>query len=274
MAATRKRKADEDGDEMNLSPLSSPAIPPRPLTRPSKKVRQTEAPNPQRTLPLPRLLETLDNNQLRTVLQRICERHQDIQDEVVNGAPRPSVASAIQVLGGYLEKLRAAMPYGHTSSDYTYFRVKQPLAALADAILDFTPQYLPPIENQASVSLQFLDGATKLAHSFPDWDSQAYRHHKDNVYDGLSTAWALVINKAAKQGGGFTLHTNGWDQILAKHNQESGGRLQQAMNAMATNVGWADSNQAGPSNSTSDPNSLLNQLMSGTYGSPVRVGPW
>ncbi|KAK4152799.1 hypothetical protein C8A00DRAFT_44186 [Chaetomidium leptoderma] len=270
--ASRKRKADDD--EMSVSPLSSPAISSRQLARPTKKVRGASD-MAGRPLSLPRLLETLDNTQLRTVLQTICERHPDIGREVVTSAPRPSVPSALEVLSDYQEKLRAAVPFGQSSSDYTYFRVKQPLAALVDAISDFTPQFLPPVEQQMNISLQYLDGATKVIHELPDWDSQQHRHHKDNAYDEISGAWALVITEAAKRGGGFVLHTGGWDQRLAKHNQQSGGKLEQAMNAMATEVPWIGKNSnAPPTSSLSDPNSILNQLINGNYGSPVRVGPW
>ncbi|KAK0636322.1 Cut8 six-helix bundle-domain-containing protein [Bombardia bombarda] len=271
---TRKRKADDDNDEMSVSPLTSPAISSRHLVRPAKKARAGND-LAGRPLPLPRLLETLDNTQLRMVLQTICERHPDIGHEVETGAPRPSVASALQVLGEYQEKLRASVPFGQSSSDYIYFRVKQPLAALIDAISDFTAQYLPPVEQQTNISLQYLDGATKVIHDLPDWDSQQHRHHKNNAYDEISRAWALVITEASKRGGGFVLHTGGWDQSLAKHNQQSGGRLEQAMNAMATEVGWMGTNPSAPAaTGSSDPNSILNQLMNGTYGSPVRVGPW
>lgn len=271
--ASRKRKADESNDEMSVSPPTSS----RPLARPSKKAR---AGNDMagRPLSLPRLLETLDNTQLRTVLQKICERHPDIGQEVVTSAPRPSVASALEVLRVYQDKLRAAVPFGQSSSDYTYFRVKQPLISLVDAISDFTPQFLPPVEPQTNISLQYLDGATKVIHDLPDWESQQYRHHKDNAYDEIAGAWAMVITEAAKRGGGFVLHTGGWDQRLAKHNQQSGGKLEQAMNAMATEVGWIGNNNNSantPATSgLSDPNSMLSQLINGTYGSPVRVGPW
>ncbi|KAK4229631.1 Cut8 six-helix bundle-domain-containing protein [Podospora fimiseda] len=275
--SNRKRKADDDNDEMSLSPLSSPAILSRQLSRPSKKIRQgTDLTG--RPLSLPRLLETLDNSQLRTVLQTICERHPDIGHEVVTSAPRPSVATALDVLGDYREKLQAAVPFGQSSSDYTYFRVKQPLAAFVDAISDFTPQFLPPVEQQTNTSLQYLEGVTKLIHELPDWESQQYRHHKDNAYDEISKAWALVITEASKRGGGFVLHTGGWDQRLIKHNQQSGGKLEQAVSTLSTEVGWMGHNpiadSSASSSSGSDPNSILNQLMNGTYGSPVRVGPW
>lgn len=271
--SSKKRKADDDNDEMSVSPTSSPAISSRQIVRPSKKVRAGNDLT-GRPLPLPRLLETLDTSQLRMVLQTICEHHPDIGQEVVNGAPRPTVPAALNVLKEYEDKLRAAFPFGNSSSDYTYFRVKAPLAALADAISDFTPQYLPPTEQQTNLSLQYLDGATKIIHALPDWETQQYRYHKDNAYDEISRAWALVITEAAKRGGGIVLHTGGWDQHLAKHNQQSGGKLEQAMNAMANEVGWMGTNPNAPASGPSDPNSILNQLMNGTYGSPVRVGPW
>lgn len=269
---SRKRRFDDDGDEMAVSPNTSPALPPRQLARPAKKIRSNDVVG--KPLNLNRLLETLDATQLRMVLQKICEHHPAIGQEVSNGAPRPTVASALAVLGDYEERLKAAIPYGNSSTEYTYYRVKQPLVALLDALSEFTPQYLPPIESQASASLQFLDGATKIIHALPDWHSQSYRHHKENAYDEMAMAWALVINEAAKRGGGFALHTGGWDQRLAKHNEQSGNRLQSAVDAMASNVGWVGNSHGmsqGPSN---DQASIRNQLLSGTYGAPVKVGPW
>ncbi|KAI0423902.1 hypothetical protein F5Y09DRAFT_336209 [Xylaria sp. FL1042] len=267
----RKRKADDEPDEMSVSPSSSPAVQYRQLSRPSKKVRSSDPTG--RPLSLPRLLETLDVTQLRTVLQTICERQPDIAEEVVKGAPRPSVESALQVLNEYQTKLQAAFPYGGSGSDYTYFRVRQPLLALVDALSDFTAQYLPPNEAQTTVSLQFLDGATKLIHNLPEWDSQGYRHHKENAYDEISKAWALVITEASKKGAGFSLHSDGWDQNLMKHNEQSGGRLHTAMSAMASNVGWVGgSSNIGTPNTMSNPTSILDQLVAGNYAS-VRVGP-
>jgi protein Cut8 len=268
---TRKRKADDDGDE-TMSPQSSPAISSRALARPSKKVRGNELIG--RPLSLPRLLETLDTQQLRTVLERICERHPDIGHEVVSGAPRPTVSSALDLLDGYMTKLKEAAPYGESSPEYTYYRVKDSLVGLIDALSDFTPQFLPPIETQPNKSLQFLDGATNLIHKLPDWDPQAYRHHKENAYEEISKAWALVIDEAAKRGGGFNLHSGGWDRTLSQHNEQSGGRLARAINAMVNNVGWMGPNGNGGSSNPADSNSILDQLVSGSFGAPVRVGPW
>lgn len=253
-----------------MSPHSSPASSSRPLARPSKKARSNELVG--RPLALPRLLETLDARELRTFLERICMRYPDLGQEVVSEAPRPSVSAVLGVLQEYQKKLTEAMPYGQSSPEYTYYRIKEPLVALIDALSDFTPQYLPPNETQPTKSLQFLDGATKLIHDLPDWEPQAYRHHKENAYDDISRAWALVISEAGKRGGGFNLHSGGWDQNLANHNERSGGRLASAMAAMANSVGWMGQSSGSLANA-SEQNSILNQLISGAYGSPVRVGP-
>lgn len=263
--ANRKRKADEDGDESMST--TSPSLSNRPLARPSKKVRAHELIG--RPLSLPRLLETLDTVQLRTVLERICETHPDIGQEVTQGAPRPTVDSAINVLKDYQGKLKASVPYGESSPEYTYYRVKEHLVALLDALADFTPQFLPPHETQPTRALEFLDEATTIIHELPDWAPQTYRHHKDNAYEDISKAWELVISEAAKRGGGFNLHSAGWDDRLRRHNDRSGGRLGSAVSAMAISVGWMgpQSNSGGSNES----NSILNQLLSST---PVRVGPW
>ncbi len=280
---SRKRKAGDDpdrndgngggyDDNMSVSPTTSPAIAPRVIARPVKKVRGNEVSG--RPLPLPRLLETLDAESLRNVLQSICERHPEIGTEVVASAPRPSVTSALGVLAQYQEKLRDAFPFGgNGGSDYAYNRVKFALTNLIDALADFTPHYLPPNETQVTTSLSFLDGATKVIHDLPDWESSSHKYHKDNAYDEISRAWALVISEASKKGGGFQLHNGGWDHKLAKHNEQSGGRMQAAVNALGSNLGWIGGGMGGGMNPRESP-SIREQLLSGTYGSPVGVGLW
>lgn len=272
--STRKRKADDDGhdDSMSISPQNSPAFTPRPLARPAKKLRANEVAG--RPLALPRLLETLDAQSLRSVLQTICDRHPQIGAEVVSSAPTPSVAATLDVLSQYQDKLREAFPFGgNPGSEYNYNRVKQPLTDLIDALTDFTPHYLPPNENQTTISLTFLDSATKVVHDLPEWDSQSHKYHKDNAYDEISRAWALVISEGSKKGGGFQLHSGGWDQRLAKHNEQSGGRMQVALSALGSNLGWMGGNS---STGSGDRESIRNQLLSGGYGTnmPVRVGLW
>lgn len=279
---TRKRKADDDepspDDRMSASPSNSPGVSSRSLPIPRQMKRAKSGPA-GRPLALARLLETLDVDSLRGVLRSICDRHPDIGSEVVNTAPRPSASSALSVLNNYESALQASFPFGgNSTSDYAYNRVKQALLALLDALNDFTPHFLPPNESQATQSLGFLDGATDIIHRLPNWDTFQNNLHKQNAYDEISKAWALVIREAAKRAGGIQLQYGGWDQKLAKHNQLAHGKLQEAVDEMRMNLGWMggqpQTQQLGGRGN--DVNSVRQELLSGTYGAnlPVRVGPW
>jgi protein Cut8 len=145
-----------------------------------------------------------------------------------------------------------------------------------EALKDYTPHFLPPNEPQAGVSLNFLDQVTTLLHRLPNWESFQHNRHKAEAYEEIAKAWALVIREAAKKGAGIQLQYQGWDQKLAKHNELSGGKMEEAMNELRRSLGWIGSN--GPSTGQAqinDPSSIRQQLLSGTYGiGPVSVGPW
>lgn len=278
---SRKRKADDDGNDhdgrMSASPTNSPAFTPRQL--PSFRTIKRSRPNVSgRPLSLPRLLETLDTDALRTVLRTMCERHPQLADEVAQTSPRPSVSSTLQVLRNYQAALQSSFPLGgNTESDYAYNRVRQPLTNLLEALSDFTPNFLPPKETQPSVSLSYLDGATDIIHALPRWSTPQNNIERDSAYDEICKAWILVIREAAKRGGGIQLQYGGWDQKLAKHNQNSGGKMQAAVNELGLSLGWMngpDSPSHGAGNN--DMGSIRDQLLSGTYGlgTPVKVGPW
>ncbi|KAI6248491.1 Tethering factor for nuclear proteasome sts1 [Erysiphe necator] len=257
----RKRKAaDDDADSgMSISPTNSPpAFAPRSLFRPQKKIKASNISG--HSLSTHRLFETLDASSLRTVLQTICERHPDISSEVISLAPRPSVEAAIEVLSGYQERLQAAFPYGgNPGSDYAFNRVKQHLTNLIDAVTEFTPHYLPPSEDQTTISLSFLDFATKVIHDLPEWESNSNQHYKENAYDEITRAWVLVVSEASKRGGGFQIHAGGWDQILTKHNEQSRGRMESAVRALGSHLGWIGGMAIG-----SEYGSFCNQILNCT----------
>ncbi|PYH77193.1 nuclear envelope protein Cut8 [Aspergillus uvarum CBS 121591] len=279
----RKRKADDDGNDhdgrMSASPTNSPAFTPRTLPSNRHHIKRARPNVSGRPLSLPRLLETLDTDALRGVLRSMCERHPALMDEVIHTAPRPSVASALQVLRNYQSNLQSSFPLGGSSeSDYAYNRVRQPLGSLLDALSDFTPHFLPPNETQASVSLSYLDGATDIIHALPRWHTPQNNLERDSAYDEICKAWVLVIREAAKRGGGIQLQYGGWDQKLAKHNQNSDGKLQAAVNELGSSLGWMHRPDAQGYGSPggNDLGSIREQLLSGTYGlgTPVKVGPW
>lgn len=273
----RKRKADDDVEDerMSQSPSNSPALSSRPPPRSMQKRMRSNISG--RPLPLPRLLETLSPDDMRNLLQSICQRHPDIGNEVVTTAPRPSTQSTLEVLARYETAFRAAFPFGgSSSSDYAYNRVRSELTELLESLKDFTPHFLPPNEQQAATSLAFLDGATDVIHRLPNWDTYQHNRHKQEAYEEMAKAWAMVIREAAKKAGGMQLLYGGWDQKIAKHNEISGGKMQEAANELRGGLGWmAAETPATPAGGQADAMSIRQQLLSGSYGSSsASIGAW
>jgi protein Cut8 len=282
---SRKRKADDDenidGDTlMSRSPSASPllangSLPQGHRVR-SKRMRSNLS---GRQLNLPRLLQTLGQDELRSLVQNICDRHPDLNTEITNTAPRPGVDAVLGVLGQYEAALRAAFPFGgRESSDYAYNRVRQPLAEFLDALRDYIPTFLPPNEPQTGLSLKFLDAATSLIHRIPEFESYQNNRVKIEAYEELSRAWAVVIQEAAKRGGGIQLRMGEWEQKLAKHHRDSSNRMEEAVRQFQDSLNWLaeQQNNAQESSNSSDQNSIRQQLLNGTFGmgDSVRIGPW
>ncbi|KAL8688344.1 MAG: hypothetical protein Q9218_005726 [Villophora microphyllina] len=279
-SAGRKRKAEDEepqaDDRMSTSPSPSLHQRPLPAARITKRPRGGTSGRP---LALSRLLETLDADSLRDILQTVCQRHPGLGAEIEQTAPRPSVPSALAVLKQYESALEAAFPFGgNPSSDYAYNRVRPALTNLLEALADFTPHFLPPNEPQASQSLSYLDSATDFVHRLPEWRTFQHRLHKQSAYEEISKAWTLVIHEAAKRAGGIHIQYGGWDQKLTKHNQQSDGRLQEAVDEMSKHLGWMGGQSSAQQHGgrADDLSSVRQELLSGTYGSnlPVHVGPW
>ena len=219
---------------------------------------------------------TLSADDMRQLLQNVCDQHLELQQEIVTKAPRPSIESTLSVLSKYEDDFREAFPLGNRpTSDYAYNRVRQHLLQLIEALRDFTPHFLPPQETQATLSLSYLDAVTNMIHRLPDWDSYQHQRHKNDAEDEIAKAWALVIREAAKKAGGFHLQFGGWDQKLIEHSQKSGGRMEEAVNEMRTALGFVQG-PTGPSTGaggvSDERMSIRQQLFSGTFGQELGVG--
>lgn len=213
-------RASSEDDHMRTSP--TPEAPVRNI----KKARVNVT---GRALPLSRIMEPMDSNALKQLIQNLCDRHPELLPEVSALAPRPTVQSALHTLEQYEKTLVENIPYGNKLNDYSFHRTKPHLMSLLDALLDYTQHFLPPQESQPSTSLAFLDGATQIIHRLPNWDNDVNNRHKMNAYEEMTKAWVLVISEAAKKGAGIAMQYGGWDVKLARHDEASGGRMQLAM---------------------------------------------
>lgn len=171
------------------------------------------------------------------ILRELCNRHPDLEQEALSIAPRLTVSSALGSLAVYETNLRSAFPYGGNSeADYAYYRVKGALVDILDALSDYTPHFLPPNDTQPTNSLAFLDGATEIIHRLPSWSTAMHNHHKQTAYEEISKAWVLVIKEAAKRGAGVQLQYGGWDTKVAKHNEQSEGKMQAVVQEMRNSL--------------------------------------
>lgn len=229
-----------------------------------------------RSLSLPRLLQTLGPEELRSVLHRLCELNPDLEHQIKAFSPRPSLDSTVRILRNYASDLESAIPLGSRTSDYAYNRVRGHVTDLFTAVNDFTFHFLPPSESQTATSLDYLDNATEIINGVPRWTSPQYNLESDTIYEEISKAWILVIREAEKKGGGIHLRLGGWDQKLARHNHHSGGKLQDAMNELASRIGWMGTHQQTDSSSSNSDPSIYQQLFTNTYGVglPLKIGHW
>ncbi|CAK4026605.1 nuclear envelope Cut8 [Lecanosticta acicola] len=280
--SSRKRKASEEpeNDRMSTSPSASPSISGRPLASSSthRSIKRTRtATTIGRPLALPRLLETLSADEMRQLLQNVCDQHPELQQEIVTQAPRPSIESTLAVLRKYEDAFRGAFPLGNRpTSDYAYNRVRHHLLQLIDAVREYTPHFLPPYETQDALSLNYLDSVTDMIHRLPDWDSYQHQRYKNEAYDEIAKAWALVIRESAKRAGGFHLQFGGWDQKLVEHNQKSGGKMEEAVNELKASLGFMQAAATAQANTnvSEERASIRQQLFAGTYGhQQLGVGP-
>nr|POE94336.1 tethering factor for nuclear proteasome sts1 [Quercus suber] len=281
MSSGRKRKASEepDHDRMSTSPSASPSVANRGLPSSSlsthRSLKRTRTNNAAgRPLSLARLLQTLSADELRQVLLNICDERPEIQQAIVTRAPRPSTESTLSVLSKYETSFLQAFPLGNNlTSDYAYNRVQQTLVELLEALRDFTPYYLPPQETQATTSLTYLDTVTNILHRIPDWETYQYQRHKNDSYDDIAKAWALVIKETSKRAGGFQLQFGGWDSKLVEHNEKSGGRLEEAVNELKSALGFMNPGASSTVPGVSEERaSIRQQLFAGTYGQELGVG--
>lgn len=162
--------------------------------------------------------------------------------------------------------MNASFPLGdNPGSDYSYNRVRQHLFTLLDALSDFTPQFLPPVESQSSTSLTYLDGVMNIIHELPRWDSSSHNLAKENAYEEIARAWVCVIREAAKKGGGIQLQYGGWDEKLRRHDELAGGKLAEAVNELGQSLGWMAAGRVPGMDRPDAQQSIRQQLFSGTY---------
>lgn len=237
--SSRKRRMSVSPDAADSHmdhETSSPSKPPRQQHSPFVHKRARVARQlVSRPLPMSRLLSSLDQKTLVSLLEGICAQDERVARQVMDVTPKPTVSSAIDVLSRALDQAFALFPYkGDHQNDYAFFRVRPALEEFLAELSDYLSHFLPPHETQVSNSFAFLDQATSLVHRMPQWSSPANNRLKEETYEHIDVAWTLVCEEASKrQRGSLAMSGMGnWLVRLEKHNELSGDRLKSSLHLM------------------------------------------
>lgn len=192
-----------------------------------------------RSLPVSRLVETLDKKALEALITSLVQARPDLTQHVLSLAPTVTINTALEALREKLEQIYHGLPYkGDQSGDYAYLRVKPGIEDFLNSLTDYTSHFLPPNEQQPSNSLAFLDAATMLLHRLPQWQTPENNHSKQVAYDRISEAWVLALQEASRRANGLGLAYGGWQHKLSQHNEMSNGLLTSAVNCLKCELRW------------------------------------
>ena len=107
---------------------------------------------------------------------------------------------------------------------------------------------------------------------------------KVNAYEEIARAWALVLREAGKRGAGMGVLNGGWDEKIRRHDEQSGGKMGEAVEELNKCLSWMAGQQSthgmgapsGAATGLSERELVRQQLFSGTYGAPggIRTGFW
>lgn len=213
-----------------------------PFSKHSKRARLERVTS--RSLPVSRLVETLDKKALETLVTSLVQARPDLTQQIFSIAPTVTVNTALEALREKLERIYHGLPYkGDQGGDYAFLRVKPAIEDFLASLSDYTSHFLPPNEPQPSNSLAFLDAATMILHRLPNWNNPENNHFKQIAYDRIAEAWVIALQEASKRANGLGLAYGGWQQKLDQHNEMSHGLITPAVNCLKYELKWINQDQ-------------------------------
>ncbi|KAI9597635.1 Cut8 six-helix bundle-domain-containing protein [Syncephalis fuscata] len=254
----RKRRAtSEDDEEMHDRSDRSPSpglsssinghntrdssIASRPVAT-TKRFRTVAGPV---QLPLPKLLESLDKQQLTTLLTTLVDKHPHLRPEVVAQLPRPTIQNVTSALNALSRRLHAAFPYSRTGpgrDDYTFYRVRPVLDELRTSLLQYGDHFVQASEHSVT-SFAYLALAASIIEQMPHWDNPEHeRAYRGDLYRRLAERWQLAVDVAAKcatEGKIYGEQTvSEWYRCLERHCAQSDGTLDNVLDSFRKGLGW------------------------------------
>ncbi|GMM28776.1 Sts1 protein [Martiniozyma asiatica (nom. inval.)] len=147
-----------------------------------KNVRCKKAKSPFATfgvrLPIGRTLETLDRERLYQLITTLVHEHPAIVNTIIEKSPILTPQDALDTLSNKISKINNGLPYKvDATSDYAFLRVKPLVDDFFQSLSDYTLSYLPPVENDLSISTGFLKNILlQVLPQMPKFSAVEYRY--------------------------------------------------------------------------------------------------
>ncbi|KAJ3417029.1 Tethering factor for nuclear proteasome sts1 [Chytridiales sp. JEL 0842] len=211
----------------------------------------------QEVLPLKRILETLEKDDLLQIITTLVADHPGLEGPVAALLPRPTLTSASSHIQQTAKRLDASFPYsrfGQDRSDYAFNRVRPHLLELIELVslylTYFTePSSYPPAEahEYPSTAFGFLKIASKAAANLPTWQTDTHNlETKIGLYNLISQAWRVAIaevSRRMREEGrmyGAVLVGEWYRDLLTDSNsfKEGPSPFGEALDDFQRNLGW------------------------------------
>ncbi|KAJ1926052.1 Tethering factor for nuclear proteasome sts1 [Tieghemiomyces parasiticus] len=221
---------------------SQPASPATPFKH--KRTRHEDDSPPNR-LPLAKLLEPLNREQLVGLFGKLLERHPELEDDLAGLAPRPTLQTVTTALAAQRKALYDSFPYtkwGPATDSYSFHRVRPQLDELRDSLLQYANHFTSEQEFPTT-TFAYLQQAAEIALHLPVWDTTEHNALRSELLESLSNYYQKAIRSAAvrlsegKLYGQQTIEE--WGRGLQQHVHESQGQyFSSALTAFAQCFGW------------------------------------
>jgi hypothetical protein len=248
--------ANNVGTQPSSTLQSSPQKQQQQLPSSSQIQEQQQEIRKEQVLPLKRILETLEKDDLLTIITTLVADNPGLEGPVAALLPRPTLSSASSHIQQCQKRLDASFPYsrfGQDRSDYAFNRVRPHLNELTELIslylTYFTePSSYPPDQahEYPSVAFGFLKLAGKFCGTLPTWQTEEHTlETKSNLYSLISGAWKIAIAEISRRMRdegrmyGASLVGEWYRDLLTESNglQGSSGFVE-ALQEFHANLGW------------------------------------
>lgn len=234
-------------------------------------------------LPVARLVEVMDYDQLRNVLEVVMAQHPEVALTIQKSAPKPSTEVTIELIKHKFAEISGHLPYKcDVESDYSYIRVKPYLTEFLNCISDFILNLLPPMESVFATSCSILNTITTLIHDLPNFSNNEYQYTREIAYQQLANLWLILFSRnhndedAEDKASQASLEqTLEWlktvesmklPEQMEKHNEQSNGKFTAVVDYIRNELGeHAPLNNSCSPGAVAPAGSIFNDLITVDY---------